>query len=48
MKKEYKKPTMEVLKIDAAAALLQDSSPDSGPDAHGKACEHGSHWFCNG
>ena len=50
MKKKYKKPTLEAIKLDPPKVLF-DGSPDDessghGPGINGKACENGPHWFC--
>ena len=56
MKKKYGKPTVETVRIDAPNVLFSGSPDDddelfsrggNGPGSHGKACEHGSHWFCD-
>ena len=56
MKKRYEKPWIETVRMDAHTVLLSESSSDDedlftrgghGPGSHGKACEHGSHWFCD-
>ena len=51
MKKKYRKPTVETVRIDAPNVLFSGSPDDddglfsrggNGPGSHGKACEHGS------
>ena len=49
-KKEYVKPTMEVIEMGSNTSLLAGSGEDNGHWNHGRenACAHGSHaWFCD-